>query len=142
MVVEMEKLTEENARSDAKVLLEKVFDETVFYFGIVSVDDYRRLKKEIIRSVENHLIDAGGLIHELEVWVENGYKLTRRDAGTYLASDAAIRLAMNRLGISSWVMSKHDALLVLNYADYILRKAEELVEGYAVIYESMMFGWR
>jgi hypothetical protein len=142
MVIAVEKITEEDAMSDAKVLLERVFDETMYYFGIVSVDDYRRLKSDIIRSVENQLIDAGGLIHELEVWVENGYKLTRRDAATYLASDLAIRLAMNRLGISGWVMSKHDALLVLHYADYILRKASDLVDAYAVIYEAMIFGLR
>ena len=138
----MEKITEEDARSDASRVLERVFNETEYYFGLRSPDDFRRLKGDIIRSVKLHLSDAGGLICELEVWVENGYRLTRRDAATYLASDLAIRLAMNRLGISGWVMSKHDALLVLNYAGYILRKAEEMVEKYADIYEKIIFGER
>jgi hypothetical protein len=138
----MEKITEENVRSDAKRIVERVFNETEYYFGLRSPEDFKRFKSDIIRSVKLQLSDAGGLICELEVWVENGYKLTRRDAKTYLASDLAIRLAMNRLGISGWVMSKHDALLVLNYAGYILRKAEEMVEEYADKCEKIIFGER
>jgi hypothetical protein len=138
----MEKITEEDARSDARRIVERVFDETEYYFGLRSPDDFRRLKSDIIRSVKLQLSDAGGLICELEVWVENGYRLTKRDAATYLASDLAIRLAMNRLGIDSWIMSKRDALMVLNYAGYILRKAEEMVEKYADIREKIIFGER
>jgi hypothetical protein len=142
MVIVVEKITEEDARSDAGRVLERVFDETEYYFGLRSPEDFRRLKSDIIRSVKLQLSDAAELIYELTVWVEDGYRLTKRDAATYLASDLAIRLAMNRLGIDSWVMSKNDALRVLYYAGYILRKAEEMVEKYADICEKTIFGER